>query len=108
MKLRLPITSLVEVVRVARIPRSDADLGLRVTGSSLDHGDCEMRVVDLVGDIMDGLDAPTGVEAVLVVRDGVVLHEVHVAAWQHLADLAHLLREDEHDVRHAFDLGAVA
>lgn len=94
-RLRLPLTSLVEVVRVARIPRSDADLGVRVTGSSLDHGDAELTVVGLVGDIMDGLDAPTGVEAVLVVRDGVVLREVHVAAWQHLADLFALLRDVE-------------
>lgn len=101
MKLRLPvasparllppITSLVEIVRTARVVRDDLDLALRVTGSTLDGADIEERAAEIVAGVLDGLDAPTGLECLLVVRGGEVVARYDVAAIQALADLLHLL-----------------
>lgn len=95
MRLLLPIVSTVAVVRQGRL---GTDLGVRIVGSTLDRGDALETAERMVEDIFRGLDSPTGVEAVLVVEGGTVVAEYHVAAIQQVADLLHLLAEEERAV----------
>lgn len=93
---RLPITSIVEIVRCV-----GGGLSMRVTGSTLDGTDAEERAAEEAATVLAGLPALPGVEALLVVRDGEVIARYDLAALALLADLLHLLAADAEIARAA-------
>lgn len=92
---RLPITSLVEIVR------GFGGLAVRCTGSTLDGTDAEERAAEIARDVLEGLDTAPGVECILVVRGDAVIARYDLAALAALADLLHLLAADAEIARAA-------
>ncbi len=93
---RLPITSIVEIVRPV-----GGGLSLRVTGSTLDGADAEERAAEIARDVLLGFDTQPGTECLLVVRNGEVIARYDLAALALLADLLHLLAADAEIARAA-------
>ena len=83
----LSITSLVEVLR----PAGGGALALRVRGGTLDADECERHAEDMAARVLTGRPCPPGVEAVLVVRDGVLVACWPLAALERVAGLLWLL-----------------
>lgn len=85
---RLPITSIVEIVRPI-----GGGLSMRVTGSTL-GADAEERAAEIALAVLLGFDTQPGTECILVVRGTEVIARYDLAALALLADLLHLLAAD--------------
>jgi hypothetical protein len=64
---------------------------MRVRGGTLDADECERHAEDMAARVLSGRPCPPGVEAVLVVRDGVLVACWPLAALEDVAGLLWLL-----------------
>jgi hypothetical protein len=83
----LSITSIVEIVR----PAGGGALDMRVRGGTFDCDEAEQHAESMAARILGGRPCPPGVEAVLVVRDGVLVAQWPLAALEDLCGLLWLL-----------------